>query len=94
MRKSIRNLFIYLLVVLPTFLIAQPPGNGNGNGKGGGNGGGPGGGNGNDPCLKPKPPASCVPIDDGIIWLGLAGGVLGFYYFRKNKTTDKASSTL
>ena len=89
MGKVKHFLIVLIIIVFPFILLGQP---GKGNGNGGGNGNGPGGGNGNDPCLKPNPPASCVPIDGGIIWLGIAGGLLGFYYKVYKDSKDKASS--
>lgn len=89
--KSLKHFLIYLTIFLFSIEISGQPGTGGGPG---GGAGGPGGGQGNDPCNRPNPPAACVPVDQGIVWLMLAGGLFGFgiivYQTRENR---KASSS-
>ena len=55
---------------------------------------GPGGGNGKNPCQGANPPPSCnnVPIDSDIIYLIIAGSIVGIYFIRLKKTSNTTSS--
>lgn len=79
-----KRLFIIILfTAYSSSLLSQPP-----CGRppcGGGGGGGPGGGNGNGNC------AACVPIDDGIEYLLLAGLILGAFYYKSSVKNEKGS---